>query len=276
MNEEEISKLHRVLLLILREIDRVCRKNSIKYSLIGGSMLGAVRHKGFIPWDDDLDVGMMRSEYERFIAACAADLDSRFELQTNENDPNYVYGFAKILLKDTYLLQYGHERTKHRKGIYVDVFPYDYIPADPKLRKRQSRKNYILTRMLRRKFGSRDERKWGVKEKVAFALVDFANLFISQEKLVRKLNKNMTEYAAKPTKEVSNMSGFYGYAKETVPAAYFDSFTYLTFVDGQFPVVSEYDAFLTSYYGDYMQLPPEDKRRTHGFRRLDFGPYDNI
>lgn len=276
MDGEELSKLHRVLMIILREIDRICVKYGINYSLIGGSMLGAVRHKGFIPWDDDLDIGMLRSEYERFAAACAEDLDERFELQTNENDPNYVYGFAKILLKETFLVQYGHEKTKHKKGIYVDVFAYDNVPESPALQKKHNRKNYVLSRMLRRKFGSRDTRNWGLKQKVAFALIDFANLFVSKKRLVRMLNANIVKYDGKPSDYVCNLSGFYSYEKETTPSAYFTEFIRLPFEDGEFPVVSRYDEFLTHVYGDYMQLPPEEKRRTHGFRALDFGPYDNV
>lgn len=276
MYEKDLQTLHAVLLIITDEIDRICKKNNINYSLIGGSMLGAIRHKGFIPWDDDLDVGMLRDDYDKFLKACEKDLNDKFLLQTNENDSHYVYGFAKILVKGTYLVQFGHEKTKHQKGIYVDIFPYDFIPVDEKARGIQSKKNFVLIRLLRRKFGDDDRTTWGWKKWVAFAIADVINLFLSQKYLISKLNSNMRLYSKTQTENVSNMSGYYGYEKETVPASYFHSFIRVPFENRLYPIVSEYDAFLTKYYGDYMKLPPIEKRRTHGFKELDFGPYKDL
>lgn len=276
MEENKLNTLHAVLLLIMDEIDRICRKNNIKYSLIGGSMLGAIRHGGFIPWDDDLDVGMLRDEYEKFIKACKKDLDDRFFLQTNESDPYYVYGFAKIVLKGTYLVQFGHENTKHQKGIYVDVFPFDYIPEDEKARRRQRNTNFVLVRLLRRKFGDKDKTTWGWKKRIAFFVGDIVNVFVSKKFLIDKLNANMVLYSKSPTKYVSNMSGYYGYNGETVLTSYFNTLILVQFENRRYPIVSEYDSFLKKYYGDYMKLPPVEKRRTHGFRELDFGKYKNV
>lgn len=276
MDEKDLQTLHAILLIITDEIDRICKKNNINYSLIGGSMLGAIRHKGFIPWDDDLDVGMLRDDYDKFLKACETDLDDKFLLQTNENDSHYVYGFSKILVKGTYLVQVGHEKTRHQKGIFVDIFPYDFIPDDEKARGIQSKKNFVLTRLLRRKFGDDDRTTWGWKKRVAFTIADVVNLFLSQKYLISKLNSNMRLYSNTTTENVSNMSGYYGYEKETVPVSYFNSFLTVPFENRMYSIVSEYDGFLTKYYGDYMKLPPIEKRRTHGFSELDFGPYKDV
>lgn len=115
MNEKDLKKLHELLVMLSEEVKRICNDNGIKYSLTGGSMIGAVRHKGFIPWDDDMDIAMLREDYDKFLKACETQLGPAFEIQTMDNDPNYFIGFAKIILKDTYLVQYCHEKTKQKK-----------------------------------------------------------------------------------------------------------------------------------------------------------------
>ncbi|MCD7885918.1 MAG: LicD family protein [Lachnospiraceae bacterium] len=275
MTQNDIYKLHRALLIIADEIDRICRKHNIHYSLIGGSMLGSIRHKGFIPWDDDMDIGLLRGDYQAFLHACDVDLDERFTLQTNTSDPYYVYGFSKILLKDTRLVQFGHENTKYEKGIFVDIFPFDYIPNNENDRSKQRRTNYLLIKLLRQKMKVSDNVNWGIREKVFFKALSFAGLFITKKELVKLLNDNMVRYNSTESLYVSNMSGYYGYDRETVPAILFTSFVDVRFEDRIYSICSDYDSFLKLYYNDYMKLPPVDQRRTHGFKELDFGPYNS-
>lgn len=275
MNDTELKKLHKALLIIADEIDRICRENNIKYSLIGGSMLGAIRHKGFIPWDDDMDIGMLRQDYNKFLEVCKTQLNSAFDLQTNTNDPNYVYGFAKILLRDTYLLQFGHEKTKNRKGIFVDIFPFDNIPDESAARKKHRKKNYLYIKMLDRKFTHKSLKGMPFKKKAAFRMIDVMNIFSKQQNLIRKMNLNMLKYDQAPTEYVSNMSGYYGYDRETIPTRLFDETITVPFEDRNYFIMKEYDTFLTLYYKDYMKPPPVEQRRTHDFQRLDFGTYDD-
>lgn len=273
MKTNELVALHKALLILADEVDRICAECDIKYSLIGGSMLGAIRHKGFIPWDDDLDIGMLRTDYDKFLQACSTKLGDRFVLQTNENDPNYVYGFSKILLKNTSLIQFGHEKTKHKKGIYVDIFPYDNIPDNNALRSLQRNKNYILIKLLDRKFKEAVYTNSKIKKIIIAVLEIVASLF-STKKLIIMLNNNMGKYSDMETKCISAMSGFYGYDGETIPLSLFENVIKVPFEDREYCIVKEYDDFLTRYYGDYMKLPPVEKRRTHGFHELDFGPYE--
>ena len=275
MDDLQLKKLQRAILLITDEVDRICTKNHIKYSLIGGSMLGAIRHKGFIPWDDDMDIGMLRQDYERFLEICKTELKEEFDLQTNENDPFYVYGFAKILLKDTYLVQFGHEKTKSRKGVFVDIFPFDNVPEDFNKRKKQGKRNYLYIKMLERKFTARSLKGLPFKKKLAFKTLDVMNVFCSQQKLVQKLNSNMIIYNQSSTDYICNLSGYYGYERETIPARYFEKLIQVPFEDRTYYIMADYDTYLTHIYKDYMKLPPIEQRRTHGFQRLDFGPYSD-
>lgn len=273
MTDEQLKKLHELLLMLAMEVNRIAEKNHLKYTLLGGTLLGAVRHKGFIPWDDDLDLGMVRSEYDKFIEACKTDLDDRFELVTTDTDCNYVYGFAKIIIKGTYLVQKGHEQSCNQKGIFIDIFPFDAIPDSNFKRKKQKFKNYLYIKMLRQKNKIADEEHWGIKEKLIFRCIDFICLFQSKKTLVKKLHKNMKRYNNTECRYMSNMSGFYGYTHETLPKNYFDEYVDIIFENVSFKAVKNYIKVLEHYYGDYMKLPPEDQRRTHEFQQLDFGSY---
>lgn len=124
---ELMHKVHRRILEIAVEIKRICEKHDIKYFLIAGTLLGAVRHKGFIPWDDDMDIGLLREDYERFVDLCKTELSDQFEL-INEELPNYGLPFIKIQLKGTTFLEKSAPKYPCGNGIYVDCFPIDRMP----------------------------------------------------------------------------------------------------------------------------------------------------
>ncbi len=125
-NTSLIKSIQFNLLIIMDELDRICRKNDIKYSLDGGSMLGAIRHNGFIPWDDDMDVVMLRKDYKKFIKACKKDLDSsKFTFESTKTSKFYSYNFGKLKLNNTVFEEKGSELVKEHKGLYIDIFPLD-------------------------------------------------------------------------------------------------------------------------------------------------------
>ena len=129
--DAQVARLQADALEIVAEIDRICRANDIGYFVCGGTMLGLVRHGGFIPWDDDMDVGMLRADYERFLEVAPSQIDSeRFFLQTRESDPKIPYLFAKVRMNDSeYVTAYNRFRDFH-KGICVDLFPFDRVPFE--------------------------------------------------------------------------------------------------------------------------------------------------
>lgn len=126
---KELRLLQLTELEILLEFDRICRKHGIKYTIIGGTLLGAVRHNGFIPWDDDADVGMLRTEYDRFKEACKAELDNtRFYFQDQFETEGYRWGYAKLRRKGTAFVRTNTEEFPYEQGVYIDIMPLDYIP----------------------------------------------------------------------------------------------------------------------------------------------------
>lgn len=267
----DLKKLQNCILYIAKEIDRICKENSIEYSISAGTMLGAVRHNGFIPWDDDLDLLMTRSNYDKFKKVCENELGNEFEMIDWKNDNYYSNAFMKIMLKDTLTVQPGFENAKYKQGIFVDVFPVDNIP-DSKIK--QFIQN-LFTRacliMLQCKDGAVRKRLNGVFDGAEFWLLRKLSYMLTHKKLVDLCEKEMTRYNGKSCSKASMIS--FSYKKYAFPVNYYTGCIYAVFEDCKFMMLSEYKEILRQVYGDYMILPPENERESHSFVFVDFGKY---
>ena len=238
------------LLQMLHEIDRVCRKHNITYTLFAGTALGAVRHGGFIPWDDDLDVIMLRPEYERFLALAPDELGGAYYLQ-REFSAHWPMFFTKLRKNGTACIERYIPRdplTHH--GIYVDVFPCDNLSDAPAKRGRQ----FLASKAV-----------------IARALYQRGYLTDNPgKKLAMQLSRCLPEealwaYAVDREETGSRMvHSFFGassrYEKSIYPREWFTETVLLPFEDGEFPVSAHYDELLTTLYGDYMTPTPVEKR----------------
>ena len=268
----ELEQLHRVLLVGVDEIDRICREHGIDYTLTGGSLIGAIRHKGFIPWDDDIDIAMTRKNYNLFLEVCKKDLDNRFSIQTPDNDSDYPYGFAKLLFTGTRYIQKGHENEKWQKGIFIDIFPMDYIPENTFKRAIQKYVNYMLIKMLETKTTAKI-RDIDLLKKNVFLVLKVVSKPFTIFYLTSKLQKNMRRYENTPARHLCNLGGFYKYDRETTEAINFDKYIYTQFENRSYKIIERYDSYLKGVYNDYMTLPPESKRHTHEMVSLNFGTF---
>lgn len=268
----DIIHLHSVLLILMDELDRVCKENDINYTLTGGSMLGAVRHNGFIPWDDDMDVAMTRENYDKLIMA-KDEFGKEFFLQTNQTDKNYGYGYAKLLLQSTETIEFGHENTKYKKGIFIDIFPMDNIPAFGFQQKVQANINYFLQKCLRKKMRIKDNPNWGIKKRMIYRIIYFLCIGINMKYLLKLLNKNMIKYDNTSGTHITNLCGMYGYEKESVPKKWFEEYERIDFEGKKYSVIKCKEQYLEKIYGNYMKIPPIGKRHTHQFLSLKFGEY---
>lgn len=251
---EELKALQAILLEMLLEVDRICRKNEINYCLFMGTMLGAVRHNGFIPWDDDLDIGMLQPEYEKFRAACIRDLDeSRFFFQDHTTDPEYRWAYGRIRRVGSEFVRAGQEHMKMKTGIFMDIFPLVATPDFPVARAIHCFYCYALRKLLYADLGRKSARStilrlwYGllalVPHRWTLRLVEQLAMTRGRTRLVRIIGF--------PTPS----RGPRGYRRE-----WLEHRKEMAFEGHLFPVSQDHDGYLTYSYGDYTRLPPAEQR----------------
>jgi len=195
LTNEQLRQLQLVQLEILIEFDRICRKNNINYSLDGGTLLGAVRHKGFIPWDDDIDIIILRKDYDKFYEACKKDLNTdKFFLQEERTDKYYYTGFPRMRRKNSVLVRAGHEHMKYQRGVFIDIFVLDNVPDGKLKRDIHKFSCFILRKMLWAQSAKKIHPKFGWR--VWFSIVSLVPrdlIFFFINRLAKKHNKKQTE-----------------------------------------------------------------------------------
>lgn len=269
------KKLHLCQLLLAAELKRICQKHNIKYFMIAGTLLGAVRHKGFIPWDDDMDFAIMRKDFPKFLTVCRNELGDKFILQDMFSDPHYALPVAKLLLKGTDFTERNAAKNKSQKGIFIDIFPYDNIPDDEKSRKKHNKNTYFLKRLFLAKQGYTIAQKGQTLKSLVYFLLKILSGFILKKCIRKKLDSELRRFENQNTKKVAALGGAYGYTKESVNREWFNETVDLPFEDITLAAPKDYVEYLTYFYGDYMTPPPEDKRyNRHGAVEIDFGEYD--
>lgn len=266
----ELRDLQLCQLDIALEIKKICDENNIPYFLIGGTLLGAVRHKGFIPWDDDLDIGFLRKEYDRFIEICKSKLPAHLFLQTWDTDKGYALPFAKVMLKGTKFREEANGTSKAQDMIFVDVFPFDNMPDNVIKGKIYFIIEETAKKLLQYKLGydmsSRSEHK--ILHKM---LKMFSHMF-SVNFLKRCIYLYQTKENGKRTRFLVNYNGAYRDKEKfsvtnikTVP---------LSFEGYDFTGPAGWNELLKNMYGDYMELPPIEKRgNRHKAVDADMGNY---
>jgi len=272
----DIRHLHRLELVMLDEVNRICKDFSIPYFAIGGTALGAVRHSGFIPWDDDLDIGMLRENYDKFLRICEKELGSKFFLQTPETESNTPYYFAKLRLNGTL---FEEEYTKHlaiNHGIFIDIFPYDNIPDDPILRFVQFIKVKYWNNLLisKRTLGlSHTFRgpKYILAKSIRYVCRVIASHY-SVDQIVNKLDKECTWFNDKETEYVCFVKLPFVRMKRT----WVSSLEYRDFEDRRILCSNKVELYLRSQFGDYMMLPPKEKQVAHLPEVVDLGNLEDV
>ena len=199
MDSETLSRLKDVELEIALEIRRICEQNEIKYFLDSGTLLGAVRHKGFIPWDDDVDIGMLREEYEKFIEIAPTQLNEKYYLQTWKTDKTYPWAFAKVRKKGTLYIETAAPNATFSNEIFVDIFPYDTYPTGTMERLVQGKKimNYRRILMMKSKMTPWRRNKSALKRigvYIKYLPYIVQAVLTNKDKIVVKYNKVMKAY----------------------------------------------------------------------------------
>lgn len=275
LKEKDLRILQKIELEIALEVKRICEENNIAYSLMGGTLLGAVRHKGFIPWDDDIDLIMTRENYDKFLKITPKVIDSeRFYIANYDLTPEIGEPFTKIMRKGTVMQELFTEGTGAPNGVYIDLFPLDHSPDNPILRAKQRYLLYSLKKRILIKSGY-NFRKTGVM-KLIYTFIRLTT-FSGKTRLIRRLRKAQTRYNNKPSRNLVMSCGGYGYVKDSFPAAMLKEYTMLEFEGKTFSAFKEYDAYLRRYYDDYMKLPPKEEQVCkHKLAAADLSLYGGI
>lgn len=258
---EDIKKLKEIELEIFRQFIEICNENSLRYFVVGGTALGAVRHKGFIPWDDDIDVALPRGDYEKFLSIAQSSLPGNMFLQTYITDKNYPNPFAKLRRSDTAFIEKSTSKIKMNHGVYIDIFPLDgysrpgikgkLFRLKEKILKISVGSVFVSGNILKNKFRAI------VKRAIARLLPDY-------RASVRRLDTMYKKIPYEDAEIIVNFCGAWA-EKEIMPKAYFGNG-----IEGEFEGIkvvlpAKTHEYLTALYGDYMTLPPEEERVGHHY-----------
>lgn len=248
----ELSAHQKLLLEMLKDFDAVCRRHGIRYQLFAGSALGAVRHNGFIPWDDDLDVILSRSEYERFFREAAMDFDPEIYYVQQEHSPHWSMHFSKLRRNGTTCIEKYHPKDPGiHQGVYIDIFPYDNLASSPFQRRLQFAASKVI---IAKALWERGYETSNVAKK----------LFLQVCRLLPR--RSMERVCMRRDDTESRMVHSFlaagrRYKKNIFPRTWLDDCAELPFEDGVFPVSTHYDALLTRLYGDYRNSPRPEERK---------------
>ena len=264
-NDNTMIKLRNTQLEILDEFVKICNKHKLDYFLCGGSMLGAIRHKGFIPWDDDIDVGMTRKDYDKFIQIAIKELNKKYYLDCFENNKNCFLPYAKIRKNGTIFDEEESHDLNNHKGIFIDIFPFDNAKKASSLI--QTIQGIMVRSITDVMFCKNNIRK--IKDTqhpfISYLLNIFSkNFLMNWQNRIMHWNKNdNTEYLVA-------LSGRYNVKKETSKRNIFVPGRVIIFENRKYNGMNKPDIYLSKIYGDYMKLPPKDKRVTHMPLKIEF------
>lgn len=252
------KELKKAELDILIRFIHTCEALGLRYYVLGGTLLGAVRHQGFIPWDDDIDVGMPRADYEIFLREGQKYLDAPYFLQTFRTDPLFTANFAKIRNSDTTFMETSCRGRDMNHGVYIDVFPLDFYPDDPRAERELRRKNWFLAGRLGATyyFSSRLPMRLRLRYLVCrMACPSVEKTLRTRDDLFRSTMEGS---------RIVNHCGAWG-DKEIIPAQWYGEGCELMFEGLTVRAPKDWHNWLTQVYGDYMQLPPPEKRVGHHY-----------
>lgn len=257
MREMTRTELRNAQIGILDFVHEFCTQHSIPYWLDGGTLLGAIRHKGYIPWDDDIDIGMLRPDYEKFLAAFNG-YSKKYHVVNIDNAPSYHCPFSKVVDEDTYLVELGHDF-----HVNIDIFIYDNAPDDDGIVKQM----YETRDHLRYLYDSRGITNVDGDNSIKRTLKIIRNILIKylpNSYYIQKIIQNSRKYENQNTTRVGN---FLGYSRIACDKKVFDSFIDVEFEGKSYKAPVGYDMWLRSFFNNYMELPPVEKRvTTHSFK----------
>lgn len=269
-NDETLHKIQELELMILKDFIAICEENNLEYFIYGGSALGAVRHGGFIPWDDDIDIIMFRKDYEKFKEITLAKPNKKYDFLTSKTK-DYFFLFSKIMLKDTVFEEWWVNQVDFNLGIYIDIFVLDNVPDNKLKRFIHVKRCRILDKLPAISVVKFEDYPFIVQLLTNITHKVFKLLNIKRESLIAKTQKLLTKYNNQNCKYVCDISALNH--PQIYKIADFKPHKKIKFENLEVTCPNNVDNILTQIYGNYMELPPESERYNHITKKIDFGPY---
>lgn len=263
LNDEELKQIQEVQKELIEEVSRICKKCGIHFNMVGGTMLGAIRHKGYIPWDDDADIGFLRTEYERFREACKKELNhEKYYMQDLRDTKGYRWGYGKLRRKGTSFIRLEQEFMPYEQGISIDLMPFDNVPDDWLAKKIHFFCCFLYRKLFWSEVGSRAEKNLWIR--ICYKIMRM----IPMEVIIKSYQRFIDAGQKKRTKLVRILTfptpkGIYGYDRR-----WYTQLTKYQFDEMILPGARDYDGYLKVKYGNYMELPPIEKRKVHPISKL--------
>lgn len=258
LNNVQLQELKNVELEILKEFIIVCKKLNLKYFISDGTLIGVVRHKGFIPWDDDIDVRMLREDYEVFIREGQKYLPEHLFVQTHYTDNGYINNFAKIRNSNTAFIEKTVINFDMNHGAFIDIFPIDNAPAENEIKKYNFKKRLYGSRVFIEYNIENQEKKKRTKMVEALLRILFPDVkkVVEKQERLHKLSESGDTLVNNYYSDITGRS---------FPAKWYEETIEAEFEGVVVDIPKEYHEILSFEYGNYMELPPEEERIAHHF-----------
>ena len=256
MKKLQIKETQALLLSVMVEFDAFCRKHGLQYYMLGGTMLGAVRHKGFIPWDDDIDVGLVRSDYERLLTM-SDELKKLYDIGNYRTSDRCDFVITRLYINNTVIDNPHYRKSQMDKRLYFDIFPLDYVPANQDERISQAKKLKKIKKISElieyKEYSNNPIKRLGRRFISGI-------LFPISKMILHNMEKCMSKYSE--TDSICSMASQYSYERQLFPKDVYGIPTEYDFEGFRFWGPEKADAYLSQLFGeDYMEMPSEEKRR---------------
>ena len=259
--DSKLRQLQLCELEILDEFVRICEKHNLQYYLVGGTLLGAVRHQGFIPWDDDIDVAMPREDYDRFAEISVKELAPQYFYQCPETDPHYFLTYAKLRRNGTEVYEERFKDAKFHKGVFIDIFPLDFCPRPGLVCHFLFNVLAVMNYRGQVDSGEPYEPYREISGKIGYGVLRLFSPggLVGLRKRFLRLSRGLSKKIY-----IACYTGAYGYQKEVFPVDWFQAGRKLSFEGRRFLAPIACEQLLSRSYGEaYLSLPPEEDRKQH-------------